>query len=543
MEKMDIRPASTPKSQKVFYGVGHILNDLCANCWFSYVLLYWTKIVGLSETDAGLLLLIGQVADAVSTIFIGYACDRTKFRWYGKRKLWHLIGCACVLVSFPFIFNVCLSCEDASETSKMFYYATFVILFQFGWASTENSHLALIPEIAKRTSDIVQLNAIRSGFFFICGIFVYGLTWILLGGAEGVEVDPSLAPQFKYLSLVVVAVGFFFVTIFHFGTKEEKYCPPSSHDLESADTNSEGSTTTNKDKIKTWKDWLRDSRFYKTGLLYMCTRLSINIFQSFLVLYLTDALHFQKEAIAYFPLIVLICGVVTSSFMQKITKQIGYQLTYVIGASLMVAGSVWLFVVTKEARQSVYGAVSVVGISISIMLVTALAKTAELIGKNKESGAFVYSCMSFLDKLSTGLVIFAIQVLKPTAENRYQCSDCEWFSKITQSVVPGGFAMIGFLAMVLLFPSEYTCLRKISNDLKPSVSRSNIISNPSNEYEKQSQEYQTKNPSDMDIYYSTETEDRINNHFDETVKNVSLGMQQTSLDIPPTEKNQKFDNC
>ena len=84
----------------------------------------------------------------------------------------------------------------------------------------------------------------------------------------------------------------------------------------------------------------------------------------------------------------------------------------------MVTGSVWLFVVTKEARHSVYGAVSLVGISISIMLVTALAKTAELIGKDKESGAFVYSCMSFLDKLSTGLVIFAIQALKPTAENR-----------------------------------------------------------------------------------------------------------------------------
>ena len=32
-----------------------------------------------------------------------------------------------------------------------------------------------------------------------------------------------------------------------------------------------------------------------------------------------------QEAIAYFPLIVLFCGVVTSSLMQKITKKIGYQ--------------------------------------------------------------------------------------------------------------------------------------------------------------------------------------------------------------------------
>ena len=135
-------------------------------------------------------------------------------------------------------------------------------------------------------------------------------------------------------------------------------------------------------------------------------------------------------------------------------------MTYILGATLMVAGSVWLFSISKESRNSVYGAVAVMGISISIMLVTALAKTAELIGKDKESGAFVYSCMSFLDKLSTGLVIFAIQALKPESENRYDCNECEWFSKIVQSVVPGGFATIGFLAMMFLFPSEYTCVRK-----------------------------------------------------------------------------------
>ena len=50
----------------------------------------------------------------------------------------------------------------------------------------------------------------RSGFFFICGIFVYGLTWILLGRAEGADVDPSLAPQFK--------VSFFFMNFFCTGS-------------------------------------------------------------------------------------------------------------------------------------------------------------------------------------------------------------------------------------------------------------------------------------------------------------------------------------
>lgn len=164
MESMIVDPGTVPslsKSQKAFYGVGHILNDLCANCWFSYALIYWTKIVGLSETDAGLLLLIGQIADAVCTVFIGYGCDKTKCRWYGKRKLWHAIGTICVVISFPFIFNLCVGCTDSEESIKILYYSGFIIIFQFGWAATQISHLALIPEIAHRCSDMVHLNSIR----------------------------------------------------------------------------------------------------------------------------------------------------------------------------------------------------------------------------------------------------------------------------------------------------------------------------------------------------------------------------------------------
>ena len=37
------------------------------------------------------------------------------------------------------------------------------------------------------------------------------------------------------------------------------------------------------------------------------------------------------------------------------------------------------------------------------MLIISLSLTADLIGKDKESGAFIYGAMSLLDKLSNGL--------------------------------------------------------------------------------------------------------------------------------------------
>lgn len=43
--------------------------------------------------DAGVLLLVGQVADGICTPLIGYESDQTPGCGnYGKRKTWHLVG-------------------------------------------------------------------------------------------------------------------------------------------------------------------------------------------------------------------------------------------------------------------------------------------------------------------------------------------------------------------------------------------------------------------------------------------------------------------
>ena len=50
-------------------------------------------ILGLSKSNAGLVLLLGQIFDAIFNIFIGAESDKISLiRGYGRRKGWHLIG-------------------------------------------------------------------------------------------------------------------------------------------------------------------------------------------------------------------------------------------------------------------------------------------------------------------------------------------------------------------------------------------------------------------------------------------------------------------
>ena len=71
-------------------------------------------------------------------------------------------GTLSVLVSFPFIFNPCLACdENTPRWVDLTYFIPFIIIFQFGWASTQISHLSLIPELVSGEHAKVELTACR----------------------------------------------------------------------------------------------------------------------------------------------------------------------------------------------------------------------------------------------------------------------------------------------------------------------------------------------------------------------------------------------
>lgn len=84
-----------PLSLRLAYGTGHVLNDICASMWFTYLLVFFHLVLGFEPALCGAVLLIGQVADALATPFIGLHSDENNDFYlcrYGKRKSWHLLG-------------------------------------------------------------------------------------------------------------------------------------------------------------------------------------------------------------------------------------------------------------------------------------------------------------------------------------------------------------------------------------------------------------------------------------------------------------------
>ncbi|KAF5915394.1 hypothetical protein HPG69_012082 [Diceros bicornis minor] len=413
-------PRALSLSARLSYAVGHFLNDLCASMWFTYLLLYLHSVRAYSSRGAGLLLLLGQVADGLCTPLVGYEADRAAGRCArcGPRKAWHLVGTVCVLLSFPFIFSPCLGCGPATpEWAALFYYGPFIVIFQFGWAATQIAHLSLIPELVTNDHEKVELTALRYAFTVVANITVFGAAWLLLRLQGSAHAEPAEdaadhlgvqdVPVFRNLSLFVVGVGAVFSLLFHLGTREGRR--PRA---EEPDEHSPLLAPATARPLLLWKHWLQEPAFYQVGLLYMSTRLIVNLSQTYIAMYLTYSLNLPKKFIATIPLVMYLSGFFSSFLMKPVNRCIGRNMTYFVGLLVILAFAAWVALV-DELGVAVYVAAVLLGAGCATILVTSLSMTADLIGPHTHSGAFVYGAMSFSDKVANGLAVMVIQSLHP----------------------------------------------------------------------------------------------------------------------------------
>ncbi|KAM3865912.1 major facilitator superfamily domain-containing protein 12-like [Diretmus argenteus] len=460
---------------KLSYAVGHFLNDLCASMWFTYLLVFYHSVLGLKNTNAGVLLLVGQIADGICTPLIGYESDRTPGCGnYGKRKTWHLVGTVSVLLSFAFIFNQCLGCDSRTpQWASLIYFIPFIIIFQFGWAATQISHLSLIPELVTCQHAKVELTAYRYSFTVVANITVYGVAYLLFHFQVGQDDDsptdvlgPIDIPVFRNLALIVLSIGSVFSLLFHLGTKERKFGAGgeegTSGKVEEEEEEGERRPLLSHSKPSSsplpqlpplqWKCWLSQPAFYQVAWLYMSTRLIVNLSQTYISMYLINTLGLPKKFIATIPLVMYLSGFLSSFIMKPINKLIGKSLTYFLGLMLIMAFSFWVLL-DYRMGQEVYGAAVLLGVGSATILVMSLSMTADLIADQTQSGAFVYGAMSFTDKVANGAAVMIIQALHPCS-TILCCPACVWFYHDVMVIVTGGVAVVAAMSLctILIWP-------------------------------------------------------------------------------------------
>ncbi|XP_055945683.1 major facilitator superfamily domain-containing protein 12-like [Argiope bruennichi] len=462
-----------PFGRRIAYSFGHILNDLCASMWFSYLLMFQHNILELSNQVAGNLMLLGQIADAIATPFVGYESDRPNDMWlckYGRRKAWHLVGTICVALSFPFLFSECFGCSNSSQYARFLYYGAFIVIFQFGWASVQVSHLSLIPDLTPLSCERVELNSLRYAMTVLSNIATYVSLLIIFGVSDPGEkhTGPSDLPIFRYVSLSVVGVGSLFSVLFHVFTKEKEH-PQFS--IQQQCLINEASDMIEKPHLR-WKDWFSQPQFYMVALLYMSTRLYVNLSQVYMPMYIEDTLELHKTKIATIPLVIFVSGFLSSFIVKFMRKLFGIKCTYFLGCILAIISCIWIYVGEGESygNYHLYGVAVLIGVAGSTLLIISLAFTSDLIANSTTSGAFVFGSMSFVDKLANGVAVVIIQQIHPCISC---CTECKFFFKYVLVFSCGGAVLLGLIALGCLLTQSVGTRRNEEQLHRNSIIRHN----------------------------------------------------------------------
>ncbi|CAH9118225.1 unnamed protein product [Cuscuta europaea] len=415
------------------YGVGHMLNDITQSCWYTYLLLYLTDI-GLPPSSAAIVTLIGQFADAFTTIIVGQLIDR-----YGHFKRWHGIGCIMVAFSFISLFSgLCIPCKIGGSYSQMtqtVWYCISAVIYCSGWSCTQISHMSMVNCITLNESSRIACVSCRNAFTMIASLIFYAITFFIFNGTiPGLQ---DIKVQYRWMSYISIFIGAVFVIIFHLGIKE-----PSNKNDGCAKT-----------RVNTpWTYWLKKVSYYQVSSVYVLTRVVTNVSQSFLAVYVINDLRMSQSSKSLVPALIYLCSFITSVLLQELAwsnKKLktlfssGGLLWLLCGAAVM-----WLPI---NLNLFMYALSVLIGIANSMMMVTSTGMESALVDKHLDGSTFVYGSMGFIDKVLCGIALYFLESFEnvdPVPCNpKHACFSVTRFSL---GFIPGVAALLGVIVSFMM---------------------------------------------------------------------------------------------
>ncbi|ETV78263.1 hypothetical protein, variant [Aphanomyces astaci] len=353
-------------------------------------------------------------------------------------------------------------------------------LSQFYLFFMTNLTASQVPELTTNDNVRCVLNSTRYAFTILSNVLVFVVFLFLLHDVAPLEVPDAY--KFTLLTTVSLVVGGICTAWFLLGTDEvvkKVTTPPSSvgrrrgSSPSAAEAMNRGPNALSFEAdlpivpldttALTWSDWFHVGMFYEVGMVYMCTRLTVNVTQVYIPFLLTVTLHMTATSIAIVPLLVYVSGFLATFLLRWMNEKMGREGTFAAGAALVSVslGLTWLL--TPETSGWIYLLSVLLGLGNSIVMVTSVCLEGDLVGDSCESGAFVYGAMSFTDKISNGIAVLWIQNQREAIQVQFPSSTAEdgEFVRLAYCVVPAVSAILGAITLYYMKHGSKTLVDRV----------------------------------------------------------------------------------
>lgn len=117
--------------------------------------------------------------------------------------------------------------------------------------------------------------------------------------------------------------------------------------------------------------------------------------------------------IAIIPLVSFVASFVASIWMKLANRCMGPKMAYLVGSVASLAACLWVALAAPLAASALELCLIAVlfGAGSSVTMISSLCITADMIGQHADQSGFIYSAVTFADKLITGVVVIVIEAL------------------------------------------------------------------------------------------------------------------------------------
>lgn len=179
------------------------------------------------------------------------------------------------------------------------------------------------------------------------------------------------------------------------------------------------------------KNFFKSPKLYQNALLYVFSRLFMTTALVYIPLWLDERSSNENsfnnlslidpnvpadksvEHIATVPMVSFISSFLSSMAMKYSNRLFGHRTAYLLGSIISVTGCVFVAMATAADSSTIqlYGIAMLFGAGSSITMISSLCITAEMIGRHADQSGFIYSAVTFADKLITGIAVIVIETL------------------------------------------------------------------------------------------------------------------------------------
>jgi GPH family glycoside/pentoside/hexuronide:cation symporter len=156
--------AALRRSQVMLFGLPEFAVYLAVIPMSLYLPFYYSRDLGLSITDIGLLLMVARISDVITDPLIGALSDRTTTR-LGRRKPWMIAGVPLMMLSAYQLFS-------PSGAVSNSYLLIWSVLLWFGWTMINIPYYAWGAELSDDFDERTRITGWRQAFGYAGNISV-----------------------------------------------------------------------------------------------------------------------------------------------------------------------------------------------------------------------------------------------------------------------------------------------------------------------------------------------------------------------------------